>query len=322
MTTKDKSSKTIKILIAGIGGVGGFFGGLLAKKFHKSDAIDIYFLARGKHLEEIKKNGLKVKQGSNEFTTYPKLATDSATEIGTVDYIVLCTKTYDLKQICQQIKPCLHAETIILPLLNGVNNSEQIKNVYPDNLVLNGCVYIVSKIVEAGKIENTGNIQSLYFGLDNKKNERLDLLESTFKTVNIEATLSTTISTIIWEKYIFLSSIATATSYFDCTIGDILKDDEKSNVLNELVKEVTQIAYSNNVLIDKDILEKTSQKFKSLPTHITSSLHRDFQNKKTKTELDTLTGYVVKESLKINIESPQFNKMYIALKKMVSNTNN
>ena len=315
MNIVNKLTNKTKILIAGIGGVGGFFGGLLAKEFYENDTIEIYFLARGKHLEEIKKNGLQVKQGKNEFTAYPRLATDKVKEIGTVDYIILCTKTYDLEEICCQIKPCLTAETIILSLLNGVNNSEVIKKIIPNNVVLKGCVYIVSKIVEAGKIEQTGTIQSFYFGLDNYSDERLDFLQKILQTAKINASLSKTISSVIWEKYIFLSSIATATSYFDCPIGEILTDVEKCSILNNLVGEVTQVALSKKVVVSKDIVEKIVQKFKSLPPEITSSLHRDFQNKTSKTELESLTGYVVNESLKLNIEAPLFNQMYLELVK-------
>ena len=75
-------TKKTKIIIAGIGGVGGYFGGLLAKQFSESNEIEIYFLARGENLKQIQKNGLKVIKGDTRFIVKPKLATDNANEIG------------------------------------------------------------------------------------------------------------------------------------------------------------------------------------------------------------------------------------------------
>lgn len=79
-------AKKIKIIVAGIGGVGGYFGGLLAKKYEKSDDFEICFLARGEHLAQIRKNGLKVIVGSTEFIALPAMATDKVNEIGIADY--------------------------------------------------------------------------------------------------------------------------------------------------------------------------------------------------------------------------------------------
>ena len=110
----------VKIVIAGIGGVGGYFGGLLAKKYAGSDQVQIYFIARGKHLAEIQKQGLKVIKGGNEFIAKPKLATDQAAQIGIANYLIICTKNYDLRQMMHQVQPCIGKDTVILPLLNGI----------------------------------------------------------------------------------------------------------------------------------------------------------------------------------------------------------
>jgi 2-dehydropantoate 2-reductase len=312
MVNKDKS--TIKILVVGIGGVGGFFGGLLAKEFENSSAVEIYFLARGAHLSAIKENGLHVKWGENSIVTHPKLATDNILEIGKVDYVLLCTKSYDLETVCHQIAPSIKENTVILPLLNGVNNVEKVEQLFPNNLVLNGCVYIVSSIIGEGQIENSGNIQSLYFGKDDTVNERINQLERLFIQANIEATLSDSSLKVCWEKFIFLASIATATSYFNCTIGELLADESRTITLHLLVQEVIGLAKAKHIDLDADILPKTIQKFNTLPPHITSSLHRDFQNKNAKTELDALTGYVVEEAYKLNCSTPTFKKLYNRLK--------
>jgi 2-dehydropantoate 2-reductase len=307
-----------KIIIAGIGGVGGYFGGLLANHFHTKNNVEINFFARGGHLIEIQNNGLKVIKGDSEFIAKPTLTTDNPAEMGIADFIIVATKSYDLETIVQQLQPCINQDTIILPLLNGVDSKERIKHIFPNNIVLDGCVYLVSRLKQVGVIENSGNIQKLYFGLDNFVNDRLRLLESLLKEANIEASLSENITTIIWEKYIFLSPTATATSYFDRSIGEILADKEKLKTVGSLIEEIKQVAKAKHIVISDDITEKTLTKLKALPFEATSSMHSDFKANKPTNELESLTAYVINEGRKYNLETPIYMKTYEELKKKIT----
>jgi len=304
-----------KIVLAGIGGVGGYFGGLLAKHFADNEKVEINFVARGEHLKEIQKNGLRVIKGENEFTAMPNLATDNPAEIGIADFIIVTTKSYDLESIIQQLSPCIDKDTMILPLLNGVDSKERIKKMLPNNIILDGCVYIVSRLKQFGVIENSGNIQKLHFGLDNFVNDSLHLIESLFKEANIEAYRSENISTVIWEKFIFLSPTATATCYFDKCIGELMANNEYLSTITTLIEEVKQLANAKKIAISEDITEKTLTILKSLPFETTSSMHFDFQAKKLNTELETLTGYVINEGEKYHLETPTYKKFYAELKK-------
>lgn len=302
-----------RIVVAGIGGVGGYFGGLLAKHFDKDDAVSVCFLARGEHLKAIKKDGLKVVKGADQFVAMPALATDDASEIGIADFVIVTTKSYDLEQAVAQLKPCIDSKTVIVPFLNGVDSRERIKSVFPENMVLDGCAYIVSRLTEAGKVENLGNIEKLFFGLDHFENEQLRQLESLFIQAGIEAKLSVNIATVIWEKFIFIAAIATATTYFDCNIGAIVSDPEKVQAFTDLVNEVKQVALAKQIAIVQDITDRTLKILHAMPAEATSSMHSDFLNKKAHNELQSLTGYVVREGEKYGLKTPVFNKMFGAL---------
>lgn len=304
----------IKIIIAGIGGVGGYFGGLLAKYYYQNENVIIDFFARGQHLEEIQKNGLKVIKSKNEFIAIPNIATDNPKEIGIADLIIICTKSYDIETVIQQLSPCINKETVILPLLNGLDSKEKIKRVFPNNIVLEACVYIVSRLKQFGVVENSGNIQELYFGLDNFPGDKLQLFENIFSKANIEATYSNNISKIVWEKFIFLSPTATATSYYDKCIGEILEDKESFETLIGLIDEVMLIAKAKKIIVSDDIANQTLRMLKTLPFETTSSMHSDFKIKKDETELKSLTGYVLEEGLKYNIDTPNYKMIYSALK--------
>lgn len=306
------NSKT-RIIIAGIGGVGGYFGGLLANKYAGSKEIEIIFIARGEHLQKIKLEGLKLMSGDTEFTAYPALATDEFSDAGVADYLILCTKSYDLEETTHQLKPCLKQDTIIIPLLNGVNNTDRIRRILPDHTVLNGCAYIVSHIKSPGIIENQGNTQKIFFGLDDTCNEELKNLEKIMKDAGIDATLSESISSITWTKFIFISALATATSYFDKPVGQVAKEEE--DTLRRLIEEVTQVARAKNIDLEPDIAAKTLEKVKKVPYQNTTSMQRDFQNKKDHTELESLTKYVIDAGQELSIKTPVYQKLYDALKK-------
>jgi 2-dehydropantoate 2-reductase len=173
---------------------------------------------------------------------------------------------------------------------------------------LEGCVYIVSQVKEAGVIENSWINQKLFFGPGKANNDRLKWLEKIMLDAGIEATLSDSISTIIWEKFIFIASIATATSYFNNRIGKLLEENE--NALIQFIEEVKSIATAKGISFKPDITAYIVDYNKKLPYDTTSSMHRDYLNLKSKTEVETLTGYVVRAGKELNIETPAFTKAY------------
>ena len=141
-----------RIGILGLGGVGGYFGGLLAKAYSKSEEVEIVFIARGETQKAIAENGLKIITDSTETIVRPKIVSNNPDEIGVLDYLICATKTYDIKESLTLIKPCIVPETVILPLYNGVDAPERIRKIFPENDILQGCVYIISMIFSPGTI--------------------------------------------------------------------------------------------------------------------------------------------------------------------------
>lgn len=302
------------ILVAGIGGVGGFFGGLLAKQYENDEKVEVNFLARGAHLTAIREKGLKVLVRGESFIARPYIATDNPSEIGMADYIIISTKSYDLESVIHQLKPCINKDTIILPLLNGVDSKNIISKLLPENLILDGCVYIVSRLKETGVVENSGNIQSLYFGLDNFEHKKLRLLESIMIEAGIEVQNALQISSIIWTKFIFISPTASATSYFDQSIGTVLAEEDKFQFISILIKEIIQLAKAKKIMLSEDIYEKTFAVLQSMSYETTSSMHVDFQKKNGINELESLTNYVILEAKKYGVQTPFYEKVYEKLK--------
>lgn len=303
--------KKVKIVIVGIGGVGGYFGGLLAKKYAGKGFVEIVFVARGEHLSTIKTNGLKVIHGEETFITSPDLATNRFEEIGIADYIIICTKSYGLAQTLDNLKPCIAPETVLLPLLNGVDAFEIINSHFPENTVLKGCAFIISRLKSAGVIENSGNVQKISFGLDGALTPAVLLLKAICSDAGIVVNCSDKISTAVWEKFIFISPTATATSFYNKTIGEVLL--HHSYEVKLMIEEIKSLALAKGITLSDDISEKTLGIMKSMKYEATSSMHRDYLDQKPETEVESLTGYIVREAAKYGLETPAYTHFYAGL---------
>lgn len=307
-----------KILIAGIGGVGGYFGGLLAKAHHQSKDLDIYFLSRGESLLKIKAEGIRVLDDDNEFTAYPDLISDDVQDFGVVDYVLICTKAYSLAEVAKQLAPCISTSTVLVPLQNGVNSRDILLEAYTSNLVTHGCVYLISRLQQPGCIVKKGQLVSLYFGLNNTNDDRLQYLQEILVKSGINSELSEDIDKVTWEKFIFLSSIATATTYFDADIHDVLENTENLEALKHLIGEVTELAHAKEINIGGNQTTRVLDLLYKLPTDATSSMHTDFKNHKAQTELESLTGFVVTEGKRNSVSMPTFERMYTQIKPRIN----
>ena len=299
-----------KIVIVGLGGVGGYYGGMLAKKYTNNPTIDIYFVARGAHLKKVQEKGLTLITETGTFQIYPTLATDNVAEIGIVDYIIMTPKSYDLESTVDQIRPMVGANTVILPLLNGIDNSSRIRALLPETEVWQGCCYIVARLNEPGIVESSGNVHRLQFGYELKKtNERLLQFENCLKDAGIEAFYHEDIMHIIWTKFFFISSTASLTSYFDVSFGALLTDKVRKSTLINLLEELLLVANAEGAKIEHAVIDKVIHQLEKLPFETTSSMHSDFKVGKT-TEVHGLTGSVVKLGIKNAINTPIYEKVY------------
>ncbi len=306
--------KNFRIAVLGIGGVGGYFGGKLAAHFADSNEVEIIFIARGENKKAIKHNGLKVITNESEIITRPKLVTKEANEIGEVDLLLICTKAYDLEESILKFKDCIGSQTAILPLLNGVDNSDKIKEILPDADVWKGCAYIASRLIAFGVIKVDSEIKLLQFGGSQFGNEKPQKFEKLLKSADINGEAIEDIDKAIWEKFIFISSLATLTSFLDTNAGGINSSVENQQLLNDLIGEVTHLAKAKKINVDENIAQMTFERIKGLSGEITSSMHSDFM-RKGKTEVETLTGFVVREAELLKIATPVYARLYEDLRK-------
>ena len=301
-----------RIGILGIGGVGGYFGGLLAKAYYKSDEIEVIFIARGETQKAIAESGLKIITDDSETVVYPKLVSNNPEEIGVLDYLICATKTYDIEESLLSLQQCISKETVILPLYNGVDAPERIQKMFPENDILQGCVYIISMIFSPGTIRKIGFYEKLFFGSKTVSISKLNELQSIFEKAKIESYLVENIEETVWEKFIFISALASVTSYLNLNIGQILSNPDAKAVYVELLKEIELVAKAKGLQLPDDIVNQTIIKLEKSPKEATSSMHRDYLAG-NKIEATSLTKFVVEEGLKYGVKTPLYEKISTVL---------
>ncbi|MBS7254892.1 ketopantoate reductase family protein [Flavobacterium branchiicola] len=294
-----------RIGILGLGGVGGFFGGLLAKAYQESEEIEIVFIARGETLKIVSESGLKIITKVSETVVFPKVVSNDPDVIGKLDYLICATKTYDIEESLLGLAKCIKKSTVILPLYNGVDATERISTIYPDNEVLQGCVYIFSMIESPGVINNVGSLQRLFFGSEIASMSKMKALQAIFKNAEIDSYLVDDIEDTVWEKFVFISVLASATCYLNYNIGEILESQEGRQIYVSLMNEITMLAAVKGLKLPEDIIMQTILKLEKTPPETTSSMHRDLLAGRS-IEVASLTEFVVNEGLKYEVETPTY----------------
>jgi 2-dehydropantoate 2-reductase len=306
--------KKIKnICVFGIGGVGGYFGGRIAQKINSDNLSDmeVYFIGRGEHLKAVQQQGLKLITDEEEYKCFPNIATDNIRRIPTPDLYLLCIKGYDLDNAVSTISKNISANTIILPLLNGVDIDERIRERLQKVIVTPAAVYVSSSLEKPGTVRQTGPEGHIVFGKDPEhlKHNYQPVIEF-FQKVGIKASWYDNPYPAIWEKYIFIAAFSLMTAYAKKTIGGVLGDQELKKMTEDIMNEVVLIGRANNVELRDNIVEETIQKAQNFPGEAKTSFQRDYEKGKKKHEGDILGGTLIRLAKEYNIDIPVTTKVY------------
>jgi 2-dehydropantoate 2-reductase len=298
----------MNIVIYGTGGVGGYFGARLAQAGNT-----ITFIARGKHLEAIQKNGLQLKSPKGDYLVFPANATANIAEVTDIDLILVCVKSWQLEAAAKEINMVLNEKTMVISLLNGVNNTEVLGSVINKKHLLGGLCKVVSKIEDFGVINHLSFEPTIVFGeLDNIKTERAFLLEKVFLNAGITALLADDIQTEIWSKFLFIATISAIGALTRATIGEIIASPQLRKMMRQTADEIVAVAKAKGVYLSETVVKQQFKMIESQPYNTTSSLQRDMMEGKP-SELEAQTGTVVKMGLDLGIPTPVNSFMYGSL---------
>jgi len=307
-------SENIKnILVCGLGGVGGYFGGKIAHKIAQlyEEKYKIYFLARGLHLEEIKKNGLKLNSSDGaELVCKPTFASDNINEIPIPDLCLICVKSYDLDDLIILLKEKISDKTIIIPLMNGVDIYDRIRKNLKKSIILPSCVYVLSHIEKPGIIVYQRGNQAGYFysGLDPKyPNFNPKIIINFFKKMEIIFNWKDDPVPALWEKFVLVAAFALVTAHTGKTMGGVIHDKVSSITLKKVMGEIILIAERKGIKLSDNLIEEIIELLKDFDAK--TSYQRDVEKGKIN-EGDLFGGIIIRMGKELGIPTPTTASIY------------
>ena len=194
----------MRVAVMGSGAVGGYFGGRLAMAGH-----DVCFIARGEHLRAIRQTGLQVESTKGDFLVFPAEVNDDPAKVGAVELAIVSVKSWQLSEAARQMRPLVGPETIVLPLLNGVEAADELAKALPPAQILGGLCRIIAHVEAPGRIRHSGMEPSLVFGeLDSRLSERVKSLKVALDRAGIQAEIASDFRAALWRKFMLISTWA------------------------------------------------------------------------------------------------------------------
>lgn len=298
----------MKIAVIGAGGVGGYFGARWA-----AAGLDVWMLARGDHLRAIRDDGLCVESPLGDVTVQLP-ASAEADDIGPVDLVMLATKTWQLESALEQIPPLLGPDTMVLTVQNGVEAPDQVGHTVGTHRVLGGTCRIISYISSPGTILHVGVQPSLVFGEPSGgMSQRVeDVLAALSRGAGMTLTASSDIQRDLWRKFLFFAATSGLGSISQAPIGGLRSVMPTRQLLEQAIQEVVDLGRARGVDLDIDSTAQSMAFIDTLPPEGTSSLQRDVAEGR-RTELEALSGAVVRLGTETGVATPVHGMIYAAL---------
>jgi 2-dehydropantoate 2-reductase len=299
----------MKTAVFGAGGVGAYFGALLARDGH-----EVHFLARGAHLAEMQTHGLRIKSPHGDFTLDPVLATDAPGDVGPVEYLVVAVKHYDLALAVPKLLPMVAEETTVVPLLNGVDAHEVLADALGGQHVVGGFCALVSMIEAPGVIRHESKLHRIVIGeLDGRRSERTRRFIHALKACGVkEAEASENILLEMWRKFLFIASLGGIGSLSQATVGEMLASEETRALLIDAMKEVRAVGVAAGIDLPKQAVDEAVAFLKRFESSATTSMQRDVAAGR-RFELEAFSGYLVKKARQLQVPTPIHRTIYGAL---------
>lgn len=304
------------IVIIGLGGVGGYFGFKINQANKVNNQHHISFVARAETYENIKNNGLQLISPEHpKSITIPDAMYQNISEISNPDLILVCVKEYDLENVCLQLDKVIEENSVILPMMNGVDIYDRIRKIIPNNVILPSCVYVASHIKEKGIVEHKGKAGKLIFGKDPQNfNEDVNWIERIIDKSCIKYEFKDNALLDIWTKFIFIASFGLVTAKYNSSIGVVCNDETQRTEAIEIMQEILLIATTKDIPLPNNIIDITLKKASAFPFKTPTSLQLDINSKKEYNELELFAGAIIRYGDEENIACPFTQKMYSEIK--------
>ena len=303
----------MRIAVMGAGAVGAYFGAKLAAAGH-----DLAFIARGKHLAAMQANGLKVNSSSGNLPIAHARFTADTGEIGAVDLILFCVKSYDTISAAASLKPLVSRDTMILSLQNGVDNAEKIAQLWGDERTLAGVVYLGAQITEPGVVTHSAGGKIVFGQMDGAVGQPAKAIDQMLSAASIPRELSANIQRVQWSKLLWNAPFCAISCLIRASMKQIIESEPLVQLALECMAEVKAAALTRGVDLPPALFDETISFSRGLGAFKPSML-QDLEAGKP-LEFEAFNGVVVKRLSQVGKRAPVNQGFYALLGHLDKNT--
>jgi 2-dehydropantoate 2-reductase len=298
----------MRIVVVGVGGLGGLYGGMLCRH-----SEDVTFIARGPSLEALRARGLTVRSPSLGNFTVPVRATDDPDELDPPDLVLFCVKTYDLEQAAEQIRPLVGPGTAVLPLLNGIDATARLGRIFGEGAVLVGISYARSTRMAPATIDHMANIKIILGEPTGGLSPRVEAVAQELCGAGIDAEAHTAPELPLWEKLVAHGAFGGMAALTRLPLGPMLACQETQAMLLDVMLEIVAVGCARGVAIPADCVDRIMAMAHGSPPGARPSLLEDLADGR-RLELDSINGAIVQAGREVSVPTPMNAAIYAALK--------
>lgn len=302
----------MRIAIVGAGGVGGYFGARLA-----AGGADVAFVARGSHLEAMRRTGLRVESPKGDVHLPRVTAAADPAEIGPVDVVAFAVKLYDADAAAARLPPLVGPDTVVIPFQNGVDAVDLLAGAVGPEHVAGGVAYVAAVIAEPGLVRHTAMDHLIFGELDGSRTPRLEAFHAACAAAGFQATLSTEIRSDIWSKFVRLSVFSGMTAVTRSPIGVLRDDPDLLTMMQAAILEGMAVARAKGIELRASTFDEVMTMVTGLPPNAKSSMLEDLERGKP-LELPWLSGAVVRIGGEVGVLTPIHRFIATVLKPHIS----
>ncbi|MFL4983236.1 MAG: ketopantoate reductase family protein [Xanthobacteraceae bacterium] len=300
----------MRIGVMAAGGVGGYFGARLGAAGH-----DVVFFARGSHLAALREHGLKVESVLGDVHLNDIQAVDDPAQVAPVDIVLFAVKLWDTEAAAQSLRPLVGPDTRVITVQNGIDARERLEPILGRGRVVPGLAQIATVIGSPGVIVHTSKFALIRCGHpDGHADPPLTASVEAARKAGIDIAVSEAIELELWQKFVFLSSLAGITAATRLPIGPLLTDPDTRALFHNLLREVVAVGRAKGVELPADGADKAlAFADATLPPDMKASMAHDLE-RGNRIELDWLTGKVVALGRALGVPTPASEIVYAVLK--------
>jgi 2-dehydropantoate 2-reductase len=299
----------MRILVVGAGAIGGYFGGRMLQA-----GSDVTFLVRPRRAAELASAGLVIKSPNGDVTLKdpPTVQADKLSE--KFDAILLSCKAFDLDDAIKSFAPAVGPQTAIIPLLNGMLHLDVLDQKFGADRVLGGLCAIAATLNEQREVVQLAPMQSLNFGeRDGTLSDRVRAIADAMAPAKIGSVASQNIVQDMWEKWVFLSTLAAATCLMRTSVGNILASPGGRDFILGMLDETSAVATSAGHTPGGPFFERSRGMLTAEGSQMTASMFRDIKAG-APVEADHVIGDLIARGDAAKVPVPKLRTAYLHLK--------